>query len=117
MQPPLSHFTSTLPGIQDAQIISEIEWRYGSYLERLTREDKLALRSVLSKYIYYNEFLDNYLISDAITDTMPDLEASICSVMITLEGITTTSAEMLIKFVTDQGFIFNLKKTPDKSVG
>lgn len=105
MQQPLSRFANVLSGTQDAQIISEIEWRYGSYLEKLTREDKLALRAVLSKYIYYNEFLDNYLISDAITDTIPDLEAGICSVMITLEKISTRSAEMLIKFVTDQSFV------------
>lgn len=105
MQPPLSHFASTLPGTQDAQIISEIEWRYGSYLERLTREEKLALRSVLSKYIYYQTFLENYLISDAITDTMPDLEATICEAMVALEGISLRIAEMLIKFVTDQSFL------------
>lgn len=102
MQPLSRRFTITPLSTQDAQIIAQIELRFGLYLEKLTSKDKLALRSVLSRYIYYNKFLDNYLISDAITDTMPNLEASICEEMIALEGISTRTAELLIQFVTDQ---------------
>lgn len=104
MQPLSSCFMIAPPGSQDARIIAQIELRFGLYLEKLTSEDKLALRSVLSRYIYYKKFLDNYLLSDAITDTMPDLEASICEAMVALEGISTRIAEMLVKFVTDQSF-------------
>lgn len=106
---PISRFASASPGTQDAQILSEIEWRYGSHMERLTLEDKLALRSVLSRYIYYKQFIQQYLIADAITDTMPDLDTSICAEILTLQGISTESAEKLIKFITDQQVGYDLR--------
>lgn len=107
MQPLSRRFAIAPPGTRDAQIIAQVELRFGLYLEKLTSEQKLALRSVLSRYIYYKQFLDNYLLEDAITDTMPDLEASICEAMIALEGISSRNAEKLIEFVTNwqTGFI------------
>ncbi len=53
MTHPLGYFASAPDGTFDAAILSELVLRYGSYLERLTSEQKLALRAVLSYYLFY----------------------------------------------------------------
>ena len=87
---------------QESQIIAQLEMHFGLYLEKLNREDKLALRLVLSRYIYYTDFINNYSLEDAITDTMPNVEASICEAILALEGISLRNAELLIGIVTNQ---------------
>lgn len=79
----------------------QLEADYGSCLEGLTHEDKLALRAVLSRYLYYKIFIEQYSITDAITDTMPNLDADICKVIKFLEGLSDNNVEGLIKFVSD----------------
>ena len=78
--------------------------RYGHYLERLDSEQKLALRAVLSYYLFYKlKYKSKYSISDAIIDAMPlCTTASISKIILTLEGISNDSAEGLIKFLTEQ---------------
>ncbi len=79
----------------------QLETNYGSCLERLPRKDKLALRAVLAHYLYYRELIEQYQIVDAITDTMPDLDAEICNIIrISLSGISRQNAEGLIEFIT-----------------
>lgn len=75
-----------------------------SYLERLNSEQKLALRAVLSYYLFYKlKYVSDYSVTDAITSAMPECtEASIRNVIATLEGISSDTTEGLIKFLTDQ---------------
>ncbi len=93
-----------LDGTFDAAILSSLVSRYGSYLERLNSEQKLALRAILSYYLFYKlKYVSDYSVTDAITDAMPECtEASIRNVILTLEGISSNNAEGLIKFLTDQ---------------
>ncbi len=100
----ISDLASAPDGTFDAAILSELVSRYGSYLERLTSEQKLALRAVLSYYLFYKlKVVSDYSLTDAITDAMPEYtEASIRNVILTLEGISSNNAEGLIKFLTDQ---------------
>jgi hypothetical protein len=93
-----------LDGTFDAAILSSLVSRYGSYLERLNSEQKLALRAILSYYLFYKlKYVSDYSVSDAITDAMPECtEASIRNVILTLEGISSDNALGLIKFLTDQ---------------
>lgn len=100
----ISEFVSAPDGTLDAAILSELVSRYGSYLERLNSEQKLALRAVLSYYLFYKlKVVSDYSVSDAITDAMPECtEASIRNVILTLEGISSENTEGLIKFLTDQ---------------
>jgi signal transduction histidine kinase len=101
---PLGYFASAPDGTFDAAILSELVSRYGSYLERLNSEQKLALRAILSYYLFYKlKVVSDYSVTDAITDAMPEYtEASIRNVIATLEGISSNNAEGLIKFLTDQ---------------
>lgn len=101
---PLGYFASAPDGTFDAAILSELVSRYGSYLERLNSEQKLALRAVLSYYLFYKlKVVSDYSVTDAITDAMPEYtEASIRNVIATLEGISSNNALGLIKFLTDQ---------------
>lgn len=87
----------TFPG---ARLLSEIQVQYDFHFPSLSIQDELALRAVLGRYIYYQTFVDNYSLADAITDTMPDLEARICQVMLSLEGISSEHAEILIEWIT-----------------
>lgn len=50
---PLGYFASAPDGNPDAAILSEMMSRYGDYLEKLDSEQKLALRAVLSFYLFY----------------------------------------------------------------
>ena len=101
---PLGYFASAPSGNPDAAILSEIVSRYGDYLEKLDSEQKLALRAVLSFYLFYKlKYYSDYSVNDAIIDAMPECtQASISTVVSTLEGISTNNAEGLLKFLTDQ---------------
>lgn len=101
---PLGYFASAPDGTFDAAILSSLVSRYGSYLERLNSEQKLALRAILSYYLFYKlKVISDYSVIDAITDAMPEYtEASIRNVIATLEGISSDTTEGLIKFLTDQ---------------
>ncbi len=101
---PLGYFASVPDGTLDAAILSELMSRYGSYLERLNSEQKLAQRAYLSYYLFYKlKYVSDYSVTDAICDAMPECtEASIRLVIATLEGIKSDNASGLIKFLTDQ---------------
>ena len=101
---PLGYFASAPSGNPDAAILSEIVSRYGDYLEKLDSEQKLALRAVLSFYLFYKlKYYSDYSVNDAIIDAMPECtQASISTIISTLEGISTNNAEGLLKFLTDQ---------------
>lgn len=101
---PVGYFASAPDGTTDAAILSELVSRYGSYLEKLNSEQKLALRAVLSYYLFYKlKVVSDYSVSNAICDAMPECtEASIRNVIATLEGISSDTTEGLIKFLTDQ---------------
>ena len=85
---------------RNARLLSQIQLQYHFRFPTLSIPDQLALRCVLSRYLYYKSFIDNYSLVDAITDTMPDLEAEICNLMIALEGISPLHAELLIQSIT-----------------
>ena len=57
---PLGYFASAPDGTPDAAILSELVSHYGSYLERLNSEQKLALRAILSYYLFYKLKYMNY---------------------------------------------------------
>ncbi len=101
---PLGYFASAPDGTPDAAILSEMVSRYGHYLERLDSEQKLALRAVLSYYLFYKlKYKSHYTVSDAIIDAMPECaKTSLSKIILTLEGISNDSAEGLIKFLTSQ---------------
>jgi len=101
---PLGYFASAKNGTTDAAILSAIVSRYGDYLERLDSEQKLALRAVLSYYLFYKlKVASDYSVSDAIIDAIPECtQVSVSNVISTLEGISSDNAEGLIKFLTAQ---------------
>lgn len=101
---PLGYFTSAPSGNPDAAILDEMVSRYGDYLERLDSEQKLALRAVLSFYLFYKlKYYSDYSVNDAIIDAMPKCtQVSISTIISTLEGISSENAEGLLKFLTDQ---------------
>lgn len=101
---PLGYFASAPDDTLDATIFSNLVWRYGESLEQLNSEQKLALRAVLSYYLFYKlKYASDYAVREAIADAMPEYtEASIRNVILTLEGISSNGAEGLIKFLTEQ---------------
>ena len=101
---PLGYFASAPSGNPDAAILDEMVSRYGDYLERLDSEQKLALRAVLSFYLFYKlKYYSDYSVNDTIIDAMPECtQASISTIISTLEGISSDNAEGLLKFLTDQ---------------
>lgn len=101
---PLSYFATAPNDTPDAAILSEMVSRYGHYLERLDSEQKLALRAVLSYYLFYKlKYASHYAVSDAIIDAMPECAtASLSKIILALEGISNDTAEGLIKFLTEQ---------------
>ena len=101
---PLGYFASAKNGTNDAAILSVMVSRYGDYLERLDSEQKLALRAVLSYYLFYKlKVVSDYSVSDANIDALPEsTQASISKVISTLEGISSNNAEGLLKFLTEQ---------------
>ena len=118
MRHPLKSFVSAADGTNDAFILDDIEDQIGSNAEKLTLKDRLAFLTVLSKYVYVQQWINSdYSIEQAITstqletDTMPDLEeitnatpdpAEIWDILLTLEGISTPSAFGLLQFITAQ---------------
>lgn len=101
---PLGYFISAPSSNPDAAILDEIVSRYGDYLERLDSEQKLALRAVLSFYLFYKlKYVSDYSVRDAVIDAMPECSAaSISKILLALEGISSDNAEGLLKFLTDQ---------------
>lgn len=100
----LGYFASASDDTPDAAILKEMVSRYGQYLERLDSEQKLALRAILSYYLFYKlKYKSKYSISEAIIDAMPECtRVSIHNLMTTHEGISNDCAEGLIKFLTEQ---------------
>lgn len=118
MMHPLKSFVSAADGTNDAFILEDIEDQIGSNAEKLTLKDRLAFLAVLSKYLYFQQWINSdYSIGEAITstqletDTMPDLEEitsatpdpeEIWDILLILEGISTQSAFGLLQFITAQ---------------
>lgn len=115
---PLRHFVSATDGTNDALILADIEDKIGITAENLTSEDKSAFLAVLSRYLYFLQWVEpGYSIGAAITDTMllidttqdsdeianatPEKE-EIWDILLTLEGISTESATQLLQFITWQ---------------
>lgn len=82
---PLGYFATAPDNTPDAAILSEMVLRYGHYQERLDSEQKLALRAVLSYYLFYKlKYKSHYAVSDAIIDAMPECAtASISKIILT----------------------------------
>ena len=116
---PLRDFVSATDGTNDALILRDIEDQIGSYAENLTTEDKSAFLAVLSRYLYFLQWVEpNYSIGAAITDTMllidttqdsddeititPPEKEEIWDILLTLEGISTEGALGLLQFITAQ---------------
>lgn len=97
---PLNYFISTTIHSKDAQIFRYLSLRYGFHLERLDCERKLELRAILTRYLYYKCFISNYLIVDAIVDTLADFNKDTCAVLLELQGLSDPGAEVLIGLVT-----------------
>lgn len=97
----LNYFASTLGGTKDARIFKDLSRQYGSRLENLDVETKLAIMAVLSKYIYFKEFhIKEYLMVDAIAEVLPLYHNErICNVLMGLQGLSARSCEILIKFI------------------
>ncbi len=67
---PLGYFASAPDGTNDALILRDIEDQIGSYSESLTTEDKLAFLPVLSRYLYFKQWVvPDYSIGEALADT------------------------------------------------
>jgi len=116
---PLSYFVSATNGTNDALILADIEDQIGSHAENLTSEDKLAFLAILSRYLYFLQWVEpDYSIGAAITDTMllidttqdsddeiantPPETEEIWDILLTLEGISTKNALGLLQFITAQ---------------
>lgn len=119
MMHPLRHFVSAPDGTNDALILADIEDKIGSHAENLTSEDKLAFLAVLSRYLYFLQWVEpDYSIGAALTDTMllidttqdsddesantPPETEEIWDILLTLEGISTEGATQLLQFITQQ---------------
>ena len=112
---PLGYFASAPDVTNDALILRDIEDQIGSYAESLTSEDKLAFLTVLSRYLYFKQWvIPDYSIGEAIADsqiladTKPNREAianttlapeEIWDIMLTLEGISQENALGLLQFI------------------
>lgn len=107
MMHPLKHFVSAADGTNDAFILDDIEDQIGSNAEKLTLKDRLAFLTVLSRYVYVQQWINSdYSIKQAIAlaqlaaDTTPELEeeitnatadpAEIWDILLILEGISTS---------------------------
>ncbi len=113
---PLGYFASAPNGTNDALILRDIEDQIGSYSESLTSEAKLAFLAVLSRYLYFKQWVvPDYSIGEAIASTQleahtrPHIEeianttpdpGDIWDIMLTLEGISHANALGLLQFIT-----------------
>lgn len=113
---PLRHFVSAPDGTPDALILRDIEDQIGSIAETLTNEDKLAFLAVLSRYLYFKQWVvPDYSIGEAISSTQlfadikpntvtacheaaPETQA-IWDILLTLEGISNENALGLLQFI------------------
>ena len=113
---PLEYFASAPDGTNDALILRDIEDQIGSYAENLSSEGKLAFLAVLSRYLYFKQWVvPDYEIGQAIADsqieasTTPDTLAAIrdttpetdviWDILLTLEGISLENALGLLQFI------------------
>lgn len=85
---------------RDTQIFLKLEALYGSYLERLGRKNSLALRAVLCRYIYCKISIKEYLIVDAITDTLVDFDEGNYDAVLDLKELSEGGIEAIIELVT-----------------
>ena len=101
---PLGYFATAPDDTRDASVLGDVVSHHGPYLERLSTEGKLALRAVLSYYVFYKlRYASNYSVEEAVTEAMPSYtKASILTTIVTLEGISTDNAERIIQFITSQ---------------
>ena len=58
MRHPLKHFVSAVDGTNDAFILDDIEDQIGSHAEKLTLKDRLAFLTVLSRYVYVQQWIN-----------------------------------------------------------
>ena len=114
---PLGYFASAPDGTNDALILRDIEDKIVCIAETLTSEDKLAFLAVLSRYLYFKQWVvpgysigeasaDTQLLADtkpntvtACHDATPEPQA-IWDIMLTLEGISNENALGLLQFIT-----------------
>ncbi len=81
---PLGYFASAPDGTNDSLILHYVENQIGSYAENLTSSDKLAFRAVLTRYLYFKQWVvPDYSIGEAIADTQllkdTALDADLCA--------------------------------------
>lgn len=103
----------------DAKVRSDIADQIGSHFKNLTSEEKLAFLAVISRYLYFKQWvIPGYSIGEAIADTqllsdpISDAEDIISGttketkvvrdVLLTLEGISNQNASGLIRFIAEQ---------------
>ena len=99
----LNYFISILAPHEDARILRNLSRQYGSRLENLDTESKLAIRAVLTRYVYFKKFyIREFLIIDAIVDAIPDYSNLICDILKGLQGLSDRSCEILIELITMQ---------------
>ncbi len=82
---------------EDARILKYLSLRYGPGLEHLDFESKLGLRAGLTKYRYSKYLIDNYTMSDAIYDTFFNCEADICTLLLSLQGLSDQGIDLLVE--------------------
>ncbi|MBE9002325.1 hypothetical protein IQ274_29995 [Nostoc sp. LEGE 12447] len=91
-------------------IIDQLVENYGAYLEKLDRESKLLLRTVLTNYVFMQSRHEpsSYTLIEASRDAlfvtflgmdMPQLLVDICS---QLNGLTTHEAETILEALQHQ---------------
>ncbi|MBG1271146.1 hypothetical protein [Nostoc sp. WHI] len=90
--------------------IDQLVENYGAYLEKLDRETKLLLRTVLTNYVFMRERHEpsSYTLIEASRDALfvtfigmdtPQLLVDICS---QLNGLTTHEAETILEALQHQ---------------
>ena len=95
----LNYLISTTIHTKDVDNLKNLVSRYGSRLERLDNESKLGFVATLTRYLYIQSLVEEYSITDAITDTFLDLDESICTVLSGLQGLSNQNINLLIDLV------------------
>ena len=95
----LNYLISTTIHTKDVDNLKNLVSRYGSRLERLDNESKLGFVATLTRYLYIQSLVEEYSITDAITDTFLDLDESICTVLSSLQGLSSQNINLLIDLV------------------
>ena len=95
----LNYLISTTIHTKDVDNLKNLVSRYGSRLERLDNESKLGFVATLTRYLYIQSLVEEYSITDAITDTFLDLDESICTVLSSLQGLSNQNINLLIDLV------------------